>query len=138
MRTQLCDFDGVAALSPWDRIGSHGARNFMLCKKPQGSPGVAESAGTTPLPRRRSSGSWKAWFNKSLSLKISSHWLMDTKFDLWGRNWRNKLWYILWWNLHGIFCSHASKRTSLGTQTLWGLGFDFHPIKVKFCFPALF
>nr|AFK44881.1 unknown [Lotus japonicus] len=68
-----CPHVGSDALSPWDRIGSHGARNFMLCKKPQGSPGVAEFAGTTPLPRRRSSGSWKAWFNKSLSLKISSH-----------------------------------------------------------------
>ena len=74
MALNLCVFDGVAALSPWDTIGSHGARNFMLCKKPQASTGVpdADASGTTTLSRR-GSGSWKAWFNKSLNLKISSH-----------------------------------------------------------------
>lgn len=70
--------DGVAALSPWDTIGSHGARNFTLCKKPQASTtGVADADGagngTTTTLSRRGSGSWKAWFNKSLNLKISSH-----------------------------------------------------------------
>ncbi|KAK7359482.1 hypothetical protein VNO77_01442 [Canavalia gladiata] len=69
-----CPHLGSDALSPWDRIGSHGARNFMLCKKPQSSTGVADGDGTgSGTLSRRGSGSWKAWFNKSLNLKISSH-----------------------------------------------------------------
>ncbi|XP_061338493.1 uncharacterized protein At4g22758-like [Gastrolobium bilobum] len=72
-----CPHVGSDALSPWDTIGSHGARNFMLCKKPQTSTSAAADVdgagrGTAPLSRR-GSGSWKAWFNKSLNLKISSH-----------------------------------------------------------------
>ncbi|KHN12462.1 hypothetical protein glysoja_018592 [Glycine soja] len=60
------------ALSPWDRIGSHGVRNFMLCKKPEG---VADADGDASGISRssRGIGSWKAWFNKSLNLKISTH-----------------------------------------------------------------
>jgi hypothetical protein len=63
-----------AALSPWDRIGSHGARNFMLCKKPQANNGVAgaDDNGTTVVTPR-GGVRWKAWFNKSLNLKISTH-----------------------------------------------------------------
>ncbi|XP_027342504.1 uncharacterized protein At4g22758 [Abrus precatorius] len=72
-----CPHLGSDALSPWDSIGSHGARNFMLCKKPQTSTGVADAdgtaSGTGATLSRRGSGSWKAWFNKSLNLKISSH-----------------------------------------------------------------
>ncbi|XP_027361864.1 uncharacterized protein At4g22758-like isoform X1 [Abrus precatorius] len=64
-------FDVVAALSPWDTIGSHGARNFMLCKKTE-NEGSDDGRETTALPRR-GSGTWKSWFNKSLNLKISSH-----------------------------------------------------------------
>jgi len=69
-------------LSPWERIGSHGVRNFMLCKKAEtSSRGVADedgsgsrSSSSGALSRSsRGSGSWKAWFNKSLNLKISSH-----------------------------------------------------------------
>lgn len=72
-----CQHVGSDALSPWDTIGSHGARNFMLCRKPQTSTGVANATdgaanGTTSLSRR-GSGSWKAWLNKSLNLKVSSH-----------------------------------------------------------------
>ncbi|TKY59799.1 hypothetical protein E2542_SST16893 [Spatholobus suberectus] len=65
----------IAALSPWERIGSHGVRNFMLCKKPETSTGVADvdGSGNSTTLSRRGSGSWKAWFNKSLNLKISSH-----------------------------------------------------------------
>jgi len=66
-------FDGAAALSPWDKIGSHGARNFVLCKKPQAATNEAaaeDGSGTSSLPRR-GSGSWKSWFN--LNLKVSSH-----------------------------------------------------------------
>lgn len=72
-----CPHVGSDALSPWDRIGSHGARNFMLCKKPQTSTtgdadGTKNGNGNEAISRR-GSGSWKAWFNKSLNLKISSH-----------------------------------------------------------------
>ncbi|MCI07325.1 hypothetical protein A2U01_0028391, partial [Trifolium medium] len=67
----------TAALSPWDKIGSHGARNFVLCKKPHTTNEAADdgsgssASGTSSIPRRGSSGSWKSWFN--LNLKISSH-----------------------------------------------------------------
>lgn len=68
-----CSNAGSDALSPWETIGSNGARNFMLCKKPQPQNttelGVEGRAG---MPRK-GSGSWKAWINKSLILKISSH-----------------------------------------------------------------
>ncbi|OIW18052.1 hypothetical protein TanjilG_07543 [Lupinus angustifolius] len=59
------------ALIPWDAIGSHGVRDFMLCKKPQSSTPTSEN-GTSSLSRR---GSWslRGWLNKSLKLKISSH-----------------------------------------------------------------
>lgn len=67
-----CPNAGSDALSPWEAIGAHGARNFILCKKPQ--PQKAEEvepqgAGIT----RKGSGSWKSWFNKTLSLKVASH-----------------------------------------------------------------
>ncbi|CAL0306206.1 unnamed protein product [Lupinus luteus] len=72
-----CPHVGSDALSPWDAIGSHGARNFMLCRKPQPSTenvddDAAADGNGIPLSRR-GSGSWKAWLNKSLNLKISSH-----------------------------------------------------------------
>ncbi|KAI3811984.1 hypothetical protein L1987_16684 [Smallanthus sonchifolius] len=54
---------GTEALSPWDMIGSFGVRNFMLCKKPRE---VAEIT-------KKNSGSWKSWFNKSVTLKVTSH-----------------------------------------------------------------
>ncbi|XP_027361865.1 uncharacterized protein At4g22758-like isoform X2 [Abrus precatorius] len=66
-----CPHLGPDALSPWDTIGSHGARNFMLCKKTE-NEGSDDGRETTALPRR-GSGTWKSWFNKSLNLKISSH-----------------------------------------------------------------
>lgn len=64
-----------AALSLWDTIGSVGARNFMLCKKPQpqGSSTGDQGDNGTQVVSRSKSGSWKAWFNKSLNLKISIH-----------------------------------------------------------------
>ncbi|CAL0324860.1 unnamed protein product [Lupinus luteus] len=74
-----CPHVGSDALRPWDAIGSHGARNFMLCRKPKSStstPNVNAAGGGengTPPLSRRGSGSWKAWLNKSLNLKISSH-----------------------------------------------------------------
>ncbi|XP_076885791.1 uncharacterized protein At4g22758-like [Bidens hawaiensis] len=69
-----CPLVGTEALQPWERIGSFGVRNFMLCKKPEkeASGGDDERPGTVEIPRK-SFGSWKAWFNKSLNLKVSSH-----------------------------------------------------------------
>ncbi|KAA8532556.1 hypothetical protein F0562_032628 [Nyssa sinensis] len=65
-----CPNVGTEALSPWETIGSLGVRNFMLFKKPQ--PEIAIDDGKSSIARK-GNGSWKAWFNKSLSLKISSH-----------------------------------------------------------------
>ncbi|RDX84259.1 hypothetical protein CR513_34712, partial [Mucuna pruriens] len=69
-----CPHLGPDALSPWDTIGSHGARNFMLCKKPECVNEAAnDGSGAGGAIPRRGSGTWKSWFNKSLNLKISSH-----------------------------------------------------------------
>ena len=50
------DIDIDVALSPWEMIGSFGVRNFMLCKKARRQEEI----------KRKNSGSWKSWFNKSL------------------------------------------------------------------------
>ncbi|KAM0012280.1 hypothetical protein Hdeb2414_s0054g00755361 [Helianthus debilis subsp. tardiflorus] len=55
---------GTEALNSRETIGSFGARNFMLCKKPRQ---VAAE-----ITRKRS-GCWKTWFNKTLTLKITPH-----------------------------------------------------------------
>ncbi|XP_071695407.1 uncharacterized protein At4g22758-like [Rutidosis leptorrhynchoides] len=59
---------GSEALSPWAMIGSYGVRNFMLCKKTDDrrNDDVAEIT-------KKSSGRWKSWFNKSLTLKVTAH-----------------------------------------------------------------
>ena len=70
-----CPNVGSDALSPWDTIGSQGARNFMLCKQPTASNEVADTEKTgneTAVVTRRGGGIWKAWFQKS-HLKISTH-----------------------------------------------------------------
>lgn len=69
-----CPTAGPDALSPLDTIGSHGTRNFMLCKKPQPEK-VAEDGKLPAGPgiSRKSMGSWKSWINRSLNLKIYSH-----------------------------------------------------------------
>ncbi|GJR29530.1 senescence-associated protein [Tanacetum coccineum] len=69
-----CPVVGTEALKPWETIGSFGVRNFMLCKKPHQKAvnGVDDKKPVT-VGIRKSSGSWKAWFNKSLNLKVSSH-----------------------------------------------------------------
>lgn len=64
---------GSDALSPWDSIGSFGARNFMLCKKPQPVKDAEKASVAASIVRKSSSGSWKNWFNRSLSTKVSSH-----------------------------------------------------------------
>lgn len=69
--TLYCPISGTEALSPWDNIGTVGVRNFMLCKKPQTLNAI--DCEKSPSVSRKASGSWKTWFHKSLSLKISSH-----------------------------------------------------------------
>ncbi|KAM7276404.1 hypothetical protein ACFE04_018270 [Oxalis oulophora] len=61
---------GSDALSTWETIGSHGARNFMLCKKPPQEKTTPEDARGNSTISRRGSGSWKSWINKSSLLKI--------------------------------------------------------------------
>ncbi|KAL8112269.1 hypothetical protein AgCh_019826 [Apium graveolens] len=69
-----CPIAGTEALSPWETIGSFGVRNFMLCKKPGVDKAIdgGKQVGDATITRK-GAGSWKAWFNKSLNLKISSH-----------------------------------------------------------------
>ncbi|KAE9601068.1 hypothetical protein Lalb_Chr13g0293831 [Lupinus albus] len=69
----FCTHFGSDALSPWDAIGSHGARNFTLCKKSQTSTPTSTNENETSSLSRRGSGNLRAWLNKSLKLKISSH-----------------------------------------------------------------
>ncbi|KAK9750289.1 hypothetical protein RND81_02G184800 [Saponaria officinalis] len=67
-----CPLSGSDAINPFDTIGAHGARNFLLCKRPQPEKALdveTEAAGIA----RKGSGSWKTWINKTLSLKIASH-----------------------------------------------------------------
>ncbi|GAB2279977.1 hypothetical protein Dimus_014614 [Dionaea muscipula] len=66
------------ALSPWETIGAKGFRTFMLCKKPQavkvvGDEKPAPAKHEPAIHRRRGSGSWKSWINKSLTLKVAPH-----------------------------------------------------------------
>jgi len=72
-----CPNAGPEALSPWDTIGSQGVRNFMLCKKPQPVKMEGDEEGSMQQISSKGngsgSGSWKAWINKSLNLKIYSH-----------------------------------------------------------------
>ncbi|KAH9611382.1 hypothetical protein KSS87_017595 [Heliosperma pusillum] len=65
-------FTGADALNSFDTIGAHGARNFMLCKRPQTEQAtdIGRQAGGIA---KKSSGSWKSWMNKTLSLKVTSH-----------------------------------------------------------------
>ncbi|CAH2033695.1 unnamed protein product [Thlaspi arvense] len=71
-----CPMIGPGALSPWEAIGLLGARNFMLCKKPEEKK-VEEDDGRSNFPingaRKRAGGSFKAWINKSFSLKVTTH-----------------------------------------------------------------
>ncbi|XP_039065967.1 uncharacterized protein At4g22758-like isoform X2 [Hibiscus syriacus] len=67
-----CPSAGSAALSTWETIGSQGSRNFMLCKKPRAEKMENDGKSAEPITRK-SPGNWKAWLNKSLNLKISSH-----------------------------------------------------------------
>ncbi|GAB2296917.1 hypothetical protein Dimus_031019 [Dionaea muscipula] len=61
---------GADALNAWDAIGSSGGRNFIICKKVV-QPNMTE-ARSEMMSRKGKGihGRWKAWLNKSLSLKI--------------------------------------------------------------------
>ncbi|XP_062152901.1 uncharacterized protein At4g22758-like [Alnus glutinosa] len=65
-----CADAGFNALNPWESIGSHGGRNFVLCKK-QGQPQMTEGRPAEMIAQKRS-GSWKAWLNKPFSKIILS------------------------------------------------------------------
>ncbi|KAJ6988201.1 hypothetical protein NC653_021207 [Populus alba x Populus x berolinensis] len=67
-----CRHAASDAISPWETIGSLGARNFMLCKKPQHLKEADDGRSTAAFVPKGGSGSWKAWINKSLNLKIPS------------------------------------------------------------------
>ncbi|KFK22025.1 hypothetical protein AALP_AAs45940U000100 [Arabis alpina] len=68
-----CPMIGPGALSPWEAIGSLGARNFMLCKKPVEKK-VEENNGRSGFTINGArKGSFKAWINKSFSLKVTTH-----------------------------------------------------------------
>lgn len=68
-----CPTSGSDALSPWDMIGSPGARNFLLCKKPKTDVVADDRRSPDAGIARKGNGSWKSWINKSFSLKVSSH-----------------------------------------------------------------
>ncbi|XP_039006454.1 uncharacterized protein At4g22758-like [Hibiscus syriacus] len=67
-----CPSSGSDALSTWETIGSQGSRNFILCKKPR-TEKIENNGKSAGSITRKSPGNWKAWFNKSLNLKFSSH-----------------------------------------------------------------
>ncbi|XVF20620.1 hypothetical protein REPUB_Repub12eG0016800 [Reevesia pubescens] len=60
-----CANAGSDALSPREKIGSQGGRNFVLCKK-QAQPQMTEAM--SEMITQKGSG-WKAWLNKSFSFK---------------------------------------------------------------------
>lgn len=66
-----CAYVHIAALGPWETIGSLGVRNFMLFKKSSQGENTADGGKQSPI--RKGAGSWKTWFNKSISSKIASH-----------------------------------------------------------------
>ncbi|KAL9269377.1 hypothetical protein AKJ16_DCAP20048 [Drosera capensis] len=62
---------GADALNATDTIGSSGGRAFIMCKK-VAKPSMTE-ARSEMISRKGVNGKWKAWLNKSLTLKILSH-----------------------------------------------------------------
>ncbi|CAN8235674.1 unnamed protein product [Cochlearia groenlandica] len=69
-----CPVAGPEVLDTWHSIGSIGARNFTLCRKPveKKKKESGERSGSA-INGGRKGGSFKAWINKSFSLKVSSH-----------------------------------------------------------------
>ncbi|GMH20360.1 hypothetical protein Nepgr_022201 [Nepenthes gracilis] len=62
---------GADALNAWEKIGSSGGRNFVMCRK-AGFPNMTE-ARNEMMNSNKGNGSWKAWINRSLSFKALSH-----------------------------------------------------------------
>ncbi|KAL8463659.1 hypothetical protein ACS0TY_034348 [Phlomoides rotata] len=62
-----CPLAGTEALPPLEKIGSFGARYFVLCKKPE------KAVEEEPAVPRKGAGIWKSWFHKPRNLRISSH-----------------------------------------------------------------
>ncbi|KAL9679638.1 hypothetical protein QQ045_017504 [Rhodiola kirilowii] len=56
-------------------IGRCGARNFLLCKKPElkTSADDAVKEDVTLKVSAKGTGVWKSWINKSLKVAISAH-----------------------------------------------------------------
>ncbi|EYU33134.1 hypothetical protein ABFS82_12G066200 [Erythranthe guttata] len=63
-------FAGTQALLPCEKIGSAGIRDFILCKKPQIEMAITDDNNKASP---KGSGSLRAFFNKSLHVKISFH-----------------------------------------------------------------
>ncbi|XP_030952863.1 uncharacterized protein LOC115975947 [Quercus lobata] len=57
-------------LNPWERIGTHGERNFGLYKKKSESQITKEMS---EMIDQKGSGRLKDWVNRSLSFKVLSH-----------------------------------------------------------------
>ncbi|KAL6010147.1 hypothetical protein ACLOJK_000578 [Asimina triloba] len=68
-----CPSAGSEAMNHWEPIGSLGQRTFVLCKKQQQQIDAEGGGRRVLLERKSGSGNWKAWLNKSLNFKISSH-----------------------------------------------------------------
>ncbi|XLR59039.1 hypothetical protein S83_009711 [Arachis hypogaea] len=61
------------ALNPLEAIGSYGVRNFVMCKKQVCLSKTQPHSELISQQKRNGGSGWKAWFNKSFGLKISSH-----------------------------------------------------------------
>ncbi|XXG40970.1 hypothetical protein AAC387_Pa01g1548 [Persea americana] len=72
-----CATSGSEALGPLDPIGSYCCRNFVLCKKQtveNESSGMADMPPRTAVVSQERVGcSCKAWLNRSLKLKSTTH-----------------------------------------------------------------
>ncbi|KAE8654442.1 putative ADP-ribosylation factor GTPase-activating protein AGD11-like [Hibiscus syriacus] len=78
-----CPSVGSDALSSAETIGSVGARNFVLCRKPK-SEKMEDNHGrsTKAISRKTTTGILKAWIHKSLNLKISFHSFIHSLMDM--------------------------------------------------------
>ena len=64
-------FFGWVALSPLAKIGSHGVRNFMLCKKQRQLQLTDRKP--SDLIAQKGMSYWKAWLNNPFTFKLMSH-----------------------------------------------------------------
>ncbi|CAO2829969.1 unnamed protein product [Amaranthus hypochondriacus] len=65
--------DTSDALSPFEAIGAHSSRNFLLCKKPQTENAKNAENEYSTSSARRGKSRLKSWLNKTLSHKVASH-----------------------------------------------------------------